>query len=127
MDAERIRTFLLKLPHVVETMHCESMQWGSNVVFWVGDKAIGGKLFAQVNLDGGGKAVISYAAGPERYSELLEIDGLIPAPYRARIYWVAAERWDVFRASEWERELQKAYEITLVKLPSKTRKLLITG
>ena len=87
MDVERIRGFLLELPHVVETM-----QWGANLVFWVGDKAIGGKMFALANLDGDGRAVISYAAGPERYSELLETEGVIPAPYMARIFWVAVER-----------------------------------
>ena len=58
IDAERIRAYLLTLPHAVETM-----QWGANLVFWVGDKTIGGKMFALVNLDGDGKAVISYAAG----------------------------------------------------------------
>jgi len=100
MDAERIRAYLLTLPHAVETM-----QWGANLVFWVGDKTIGGKMFALVNLEGDGKAVISYAAGPERYSELLEIEGVIPAPYMARIYWVAAERWSIFRATEWEQQL----------------------
>jgi predicted DNA-binding protein (MmcQ/YjbR family) len=119
MDAERTRAFLLKLPHVVDTM-----QWGANLVFWVGDKAIGGKMFALVNLDGDGKGVISYSAGPERYPELLEIEGLFPAPYMARIWWVAAERWDVFRAPEWERELRAAYDLTLSKLPPKTRKTL---
>ena len=39
MDVERIRGFLLELAHVVETM-----QWGANLVFWVGDKTIGGKI-----------------------------------------------------------------------------------
>jgi predicted DNA-binding protein (MmcQ/YjbR family) len=119
MDAERIRAFLLKLPHVVETM-----QWGDNLVFWVGDKAIGGKMFALVNLDADGKAVISYAAGPERYAELLEIEGLYPAPYMARIYWVAARDWSVFRPAEWEFELRAAHEITYNKLPPRTRKVL---
>jgi len=119
MDAERIRAFLLKLPHVVETM-----QWGANLVFWVGDKAIGGKMFALANLDGGGKAVISYSAGAERYAELLERDGLFPAPYMARIYWVAAENWSVFRVAEWEEELRTAYELTFAKLPPKIRGLL---
>jgi predicted DNA-binding protein (MmcQ/YjbR family) len=119
MDAERIRAFLLKLPHVVETM-----QWGANLVFWVGDKAIGGKMFALANLDGGGKAVISYSAGAERYAELLERDGLFPAPYMARIYWVAAENWSVFRVAEWEEELRAAYELTFAKLPPKIRGLL---
>ena len=119
MDAERIRAYLLTLPSAVETM-----QWGANLVFWVGDKAVGGKMFAVVNLDGDGKAIISYAAGPERYSELLEIEGVIPAPYMARIYWVAVERWDVFRTAEWEQELLAAHTLTLNKLPPRTRAVL---
>jgi predicted DNA-binding protein (MmcQ/YjbR family) len=119
MDAERIRAYLLTLPHAVETM-----QWGANLVFWVGDKTIGGKMFALVNLDGDGKAIISYAAGPERYSELLEIEGIIPAPYMARIFWVAVERWDVFRTPEWEQQLRAAHTITFNKLPPRTRAVL---
>ena len=45
MDAERFRAYLLTLPHVVETA-----QWGG-LVFWVGDKSIGGKMFVMVPLD----------------------------------------------------------------------------
>jgi predicted DNA-binding protein (MmcQ/YjbR family) len=126
MDAERIRAYLLTLPHAVETM-----QWGANLVFWVGDKAIGGKMFALVNLDSSdGRErnkpgpVISYAAGPQRYSELLEIEGVIPAPYMARIYWVAAEHWNVFRRAEWEQELLAAHTLTFNKIPPKTRAVL---
>jgi predicted DNA-binding protein (MmcQ/YjbR family) len=125
MNAERLRAYLLTLPHVVETM-----QWGANLVFWVGDKAIGGKMFALINLDepadSAGKAhpILSYAAGPARYSELLELDGLVPAPYMARIHWVAAERWDVFSAGEWQRELNAAHALTLAKLAPRTRKIL---
>ncbi len=100
------------------------MQWGANLVYWVGDKAIGGKMFALVNLDGDGKAVISYAAGPERYAELVEIEGIIPAPYMARIFWVAVERWDVFRTPQWEQELRAAHSITFNKMPPKTRAVL---
>ena len=89
MDAERVRDFLRKLPHVEETM-----QWGANLVFWVGDKAIGGKMFALVNLDDDThRRVMSFPAGPERFHELLENAGVIPAPYAARLYWVALERW----------------------------------
>ena len=120
MDAERIRAYLLTLPHTVETM-----QWGNNLVFWVGDKAIGGKMFALINLDDDqNRQVISYSAGPERYPELLEIEGILPAPYMARIHWVAVERWDVFRNQEWEQQLLAAHAITAAKLPPKTRAVL---
>ena len=119
MDAERVREFLHKLPHAVETM-----QWGNNLVFWVGDKAIGGKMFALVNLDGDGRAVMSFAAGPERFHELLETEGVIPAPYMARIYWVALERWDTLRWNELQELLQAARELTYAKLPKRTKDIL---
>lgn len=117
MDVERIRAFLLGLPHVVETA-----QFGG-LVYWIGDKAIGGKMFAWVKLEqtDNHPRVISYPAGPERFAELLEIDGIFPAPYVARIHWVAAERWSVFRTAEWEQQLRTAYDLTLAKLPPKTR------
>ncbi len=119
MDVESARAFLLKLPHVVETM-----QWGDNLVFWVGDKAIGGKMFTLVDLDGSGKAVLSFAAGPEGFAELVESEGVIPAPYMARIYWVALERWDALRAAELESRLRAAHALTMAKLPKRTRDVL---
>jgi predicted DNA-binding protein (MmcQ/YjbR family) len=120
MDVERIRAYLLTLPHVVETQ-----QFGG-LVFWVSDKAIGGKMFAWMRLEQNNSRtrVISFLAGQEHYSELLEIDGIFPAPYVARIFWVAVERWDVFRTAEWERELSAAHALTLGKLAPRTRAVL---
>ncbi|MHB1022469.1 MAG: MmcQ/YjbR family DNA-binding protein [Acidobacteriaceae bacterium] len=119
MDAERVRQHLLALPHVEETM-----QWGANLVFWVGDKTIGGKMFALVNLDDEGKAVISFAAGPERFAELVEMEGIFPAPYMARIYWVALEHWNALRPAELLAHLNAAHELVYAKLPKRTKDVL---
>jgi predicted DNA-binding protein (MmcQ/YjbR family) len=119
MDAERMRAMLLDLPHVVETM-----QWGANLVFWTCDKTVGGKMFAVVDLDGQGGPVISYAAGPEHFAELVEREGIIPAPYLARAYWVAIEQWDIFRPTEWKSELTAAYTRVFAKLPKRVRESL---
>ncbi len=122
MDTERARTFLLTLPHVVETM-----QFGDNLIFWVGDKAIGGKMFTLIDLGGTGlvkHGVVSFAAGKERAAELLEIAEMFPAPYLARAGWVAAERWSVLRPSEWESELRAAHGLTFAKLPPKVKRTL---
>jgi predicted DNA-binding protein (MmcQ/YjbR family) len=119
MDAERAREYLLRLPHVVETM-----QWGANLVFWVGDKAIGGKMFAVLNLDEDQKAVLSFAAGPERYAELLETEGVFPAPYLARAHWVSLRHWGVLRSSELEEQLKHAHDLIYNKLPKKTKDVL---
>ncbi len=102
----------------------ETQQWGDNLVFWVGDKAIGGKMFVLVDLSVGRHGVVMYAAGPERFHELVEREGLRPAPYMARIFWVAAEAWDAWRNAEWQEEFRAAHAITLAKLPKKVRAVL---
>lgn len=119
MDAESLRTCLLSLPDVAETM-----QWGDNLVYWVGDKAVGGKMFALVSLHPDHGAVLSFAAGPERFAELVEREGLFPAPYLARAHWVAVERWDTLPAAELKELLRAARDLTFAKLPKRTREVL---
>jgi predicted DNA-binding protein (MmcQ/YjbR family) len=119
MDAERAREFLRKLPLVEETV-----QWGNNLVFWVGDKAVGGKMFAVLNLDADGRGVMSFSAGRERFHELLENDGVVPAPYMARIHWVALARWSAIPHKELEALLRAARDMTYEKLPQRTKDVL---
>ncbi|MFZ0691762.1 MAG: MmcQ/YjbR family DNA-binding protein [Acidobacteriaceae bacterium] len=119
MDAETLRAFLLALPDV-----CETMQWGDNLVYWAGDKAIGGKMFALVSLEPDHGAVMSFAAGQERFSELVEIEGVFPAPYLARANWVAVERWNTLPAAELKQLLRHARELVYEKLPPKTKAVL---
>ena len=120
MDVDRLRLFLLGLPHVEETL-----QWGENLVFWVGDKAIGGKMFAMAGLDAQGGPVLAFRAGATRYEELLEREGVVPAPYFARIHWVALTRWDALPARELEELLLAAHAAVFAKLPRKTKELLL--
>ena len=119
MDAERLRAYLLSLPDVVETM-----QWGDNLVFWVADKAIGGKMFALASLEPDHGAVLSFAAGPERFAELVERGGVMPAPYLARAHWVAVERWTTLPAGELKELLAAARELIFAKLPKRTKDVL---
>jgi predicted DNA-binding protein (MmcQ/YjbR family) len=119
MDVETLRSYLLTLPHAEETV-----QWGASLVFWVGDKALGGKMFAVTHLEGDGKVVLSFAAGPERFAELVEVEGVVPAPYLARAHWVGLERWDVFPASELKDLLRHAHGLVAAKLPRRTQDLL---
>lgn len=115
VDVETLRAFLLAFPHVAETL-----QWGDNLVYWVADKSLGGKMFAVINL-GSPRSVLSFAAGPERFAELVERDGIFPAPYLARAHWVAVERWSALPAAELKSLLRDARDLVVAKLPARTR------
>lgn len=126
MDAEQTRAFLLRLPHVEETM-----QWGANLVYWTGDKAIGGKMFALVNLDNLNERkpdkpapVLSFYAGPERCAELLESDLFMPAPYFARAHWIALRQWRGASRAQTELLLRQAHAGVLDRLPARVQALL---
>lgn len=115
---DTVRAALLKLPRVAETM-----QWGSNLVFWTMDKAVGGKMFALVDLDAVDRPVLAFAAGPERAPGLLECDGVRPAPYLARAHWVACEHWQALPVPQLLRELQAAYEYVGSRMPTRVQRL----
>jgi predicted DNA-binding protein (MmcQ/YjbR family) len=119
MDNERIRAFCLSLPHVSETLN-----WGHHLVYWAGEREIGGKMFAMTDLDGTGTGVLWFHCGAERFHELLEIDSIVPAPHLARAYWVAMERWDALRPRAIEDELLRAHALIYGKLPKRTKAVL---
>ena len=72
MDNERIREICLALPHAAETLN-----WGHHLVYWAGDRDIGGKMFAMTDLDGTGTGVLWFHCGAERFHELLEREGIL--------------------------------------------------
>jgi len=119
MDNERIREICLALPHAAETLN-----WGHHLVYWAGDRDIGGKMFAMTDLDGTGSCVLLFHCGAERFHELLETEGIIGAPHLARAFWVGLERWNALRPREIEEELRRAHALILEKLPKRTRDVL---
>jgi predicted DNA-binding protein (MmcQ/YjbR family) len=109
MDNERIRAICMALPHVTETLN-----WGHHLVYWAGDRDIGGKMFAMTDLDGTGFGVLWFHCGAERFHELLEIEA----------HWVTVERWDALRPRQIEEELGRAHALMMERLPKRTRAVL---
>jgi predicted DNA-binding protein (MmcQ/YjbR family) len=115
MNAEWVRGVCLSLPHTTE-----SVQWGDHLVF-----KIGGKMFAVTSLEPGGH-FMSIKSSPEESAELVEREGIVPAPYLARSHWVALESADTLPAAELKKLLHRAYELVFDKLPKKTKASLGT-
>ena len=108
MSVDFIRAVCLSLPHVTE-----EIQWEDHLLF-----KIGGKMFAITTLGPVGVR-LSVKSTPEKFAELTEVPGVIPAPYMARNFWVALERWDALRRSEIEELVRESYALVMAKLPKK--------
>src|SRR4051794_24397046 len=108
MSVELVRKIAMSLPNVTE-----EIQWEDHLLF-----KIGGKMFAITTLGPGGVR-LSLKSTPEKFAELTENPGVIPAPYMARNFWIALERWDALRKNEIEGLVRESYQLVLAKLPKK--------
>jgi predicted DNA-binding protein (MmcQ/YjbR family) len=108
MDIDWIREHCLSLPHATE-----NVQWEDDLVF-----KIGGKMFAVALLEHVGPW-LSFKCSPEEFGELIEIPGIIPAPYLARANWVALESADALSRADIKRLLWQSYDLVFAKLPKK--------
>ena len=117
MDNESVRAYCLSFPHVTE-----SVLWGADLVF-----KIGGKMFAVINLDAGSDHCMSFKATPEKFAELVERNGIVPAPYVARYHWVALERFNALSEKELKSLIKTAYDLVFEKLPKKVKSGLEKG
>ncbi len=108
-DAEWLRELCLSLPDSTE-----KLQWGENLCF-----KVRGKLFAIVDLSEGNLTPITLKCAPEKFHELLEIEGISQAPYFGRYEWVLLENSNVLPARELEALIRQSYDLVVAKAPKK--------
>ena len=111
MDIEQVHAHCLSFPHVTEVV-----LWGNDLVF-----KIGGKMFTVISLEDASDHCMSFKCTPEKFAELVEQDGIVPAPYVARYHWVALERFNVLSEKELKALLRNAYDLVFEKLPKKAK------
>lgn len=114
MDIEKVRAYCLSFPNVTE-----DVQWENDLLF-----RIGKKMFAVAALEASDH-VLSFKCTPEKFAELTERDGIVPAPYVARYHWVALESFDALKEAELKALLRNSYELVLAKLPKKLKEQLL--
>ena len=107
-----VREFCLSLPHATE-----DVQWEHDLLF-----RIAGKMFCVANMEPQlVPTKIAFKCTPEKFAELVEVEGIIPAPYMARNHWVAMIEMDALRQPELRELIRGSYELVLEKLPKKTQ------
>ena len=89
----------------------EHQIWGADLTFKVGNK-----MFAHSVLEVA-PVWLSFKTSDEKFAELVERQGVIPAPYLARAKWVALETREAIPAMELRELLREAYDLVVAKLP----------
>ncbi len=94
----------------------EEIQWGSSLLF-----KVGGKMFVITSMDNFSENLLSLKGDPEKFDELTETEGIIPAPYLARNKWIAIQRSSPIKIKELKELIKTSYELVYNKLPKKTK------
>ncbi len=115
MNIDWVRDLCLSFPKATE-----EEVWTNDLTF-----KVAGKMFAHTVLIPA-PVWLSFKASPEKFAELTERPGIIPAPYLARAQWVALETKDALPPEELATLLRDSYDMVAAKLPKKTRDALIS-
>lgn len=116
MDIDWIRNLCLSFPQTTE-----QIQWGDDLVF-----KVAGKIHAITVLKPA-KIWLCFKVSTEKFAELTERTGVIPAPYLARAKWIALETRDALSSDELTLLLRESYDMVVAKLPKKTRQALASA
>ncbi len=116
MNTDWVRDLCLSFPQTTE-----QIQWGDDLVFKVAGKIHAVTVLKPSNL------WLCFKVTAEKFAELTERPGIIPAPYLARAKWVALETKDALSPDELTHLLRESYDLVVAKLPKKTREGLASG
>ncbi|MFC3551177.1 MmcQ/YjbR family DNA-binding protein [Lysobacter cavernae] len=98
----------------------DSVKWEDDLVFCVAEK-----MFCVLCLRGPQAGSLSFRVEDERFLELTERPGFIPAPYLARAHWVHVAEPGRLPPGELHSLLRRSYELVRARLPKKTQRELV--
>jgi predicted DNA-binding protein (MmcQ/YjbR family) len=116
-DLDQVREFCLSFPDVIE-----DMPWAEDLCF-----KVRGKIFAGLVLSDGRFPRVTLKASPESFHDLLEIEGIRPAPYVGRYKWIQIASTNLLPADDLESLIRQSYELVSANAPKAKPKLTRTA
>ena len=90
------------------------IKWEDDLVYTVADK-----MFAVLCLRGPDRGRLSFKVDPERFLELTDQPGIVPAHYMARAFWVTVVEPEKFERTALEDFVRHSYELVRSRLTKK--------
>ena len=114
VDEQQLGAFVGALPGVTRWI-----KWEVDLVY-----SVAGKMFVVMCTIGPERGRFSFKVDTDRFLELTEQPGMMPAPYMARAFWVSVTEPERFARSELEGFVRRSYELVRANLPKKTQATL---
>jgi predicted DNA-binding protein (MmcQ/YjbR family) len=108
MNVEEIRRYCLSFPDATE-----NLQWGDDLCF-----KIRGKIFVTLALTAVPQKMC-FKCTPESFAELIEQEGIHPAPYVGRYKWVILDQLNALRNDELKDFIRQSYEMVAANAPTR--------
>ena len=91
-----------------------SIKWEDDLVY-----SVAGKMFTVFCLRGPDQGRFSFKVDTERFLELTDQPGMMPAHYMARAFWVTITEPERFSKADIDQYIRHSYELVRAKLTKK--------
>ena len=112
MNLTAVKKFCATMPHATA-----DVKWGIDHVY-----SIGGRMFAVACKTKDGATHLSFKVDDDRFLELTDRPGFIPAPYLARAKWVQLADLSKVGDSELKALLKHSFDLVAAKLTKKMQR-----
>lgn len=113
MNLDQLQEYCMSFPGAEE-----EVKWDSLLCFMVGRK-----IFCTASLDEGN--LIGFKVPKEEFEEMLSRDGIVPAPYFHRAWWVRVAVPGALKPAEYREHIRRSYELVKASLPKKVRDSIV--
>jgi predicted DNA-binding protein (MmcQ/YjbR family) len=89
----------------------QDIKWEDDLVF-----CVSAKMFAVYCMRGPDKGRLSFKVDPDRFLELTDQPGIVPAHYMARAFWITLVEPERFSRDDIQDFVRHSYELVRAKL-----------
>ena len=114
MSPEQLESLVGRWPGVTS-----DVKWGDDLVF-----SVAGKMFVVTCFRGAHAGTMSFKVPDERFLELTDRPGVIPAPYMAKNMWIQLTKDAKLPRDEVKALIRGSYELVRAKLTKKLQREL---
>ena len=114
MNLQALRKHAATLPGAVV-----DVKWGADEC-----ASVGGRMYAVFGLERGRATNVAFKVETERFLELTDRPGIVPAPYLARAHWVQVADAKALSDAEARALVERSHALVASKLPRQFRDAL---